>query len=572
MRLNIVKSKNAEQLYIIKSFRKHDGKTSSKIMKKLGSVDSLLPLFDNDRDKVIDWAKDQARIMTEEENNSMMQVSINVSELKRNNLHQQLQFNCGYLFLKKIYHQLAIDDICASISNKYKFQYDLSDILSTLIFTRITDPSSKKSSLDAARSYLEQPTFQLHDIYRSLDILAMNSNKIQAKLYENSLRVVNRNTNILYYDCTNFFFEIEEEKGMRKYGKSKENRPNPIVQMGLFLDGNGFPLALTLFPGNASEQPTLKPLEKRIIKDFHQSKFIVCTDAGIASNENRRFNTLSNRSFIVTQSIKKLKEHIKEWALSPEGWKLEESDKTYNINEIDEDYYSEYIFYKERWINENNLKQRLIVTYSIKYKKYQEKIRNQQIERAQKIVEKNSTETRNLNSPIRFVKEVSVTQYGEVANQKVKSLSYDKVEQEKRYDGFYAVCTTLEDNVKQILKINKYRWHIEDSFRTMKKEFKARPVNLQKDNRIEAHFLTCFIALLIMRILESKLENKFTTEEIINTLRRMQLHKLEGYGYLSSYERTELTDKLHEISQFHTDIEFISNKTMKKILGEVKKH
>lgn len=569
MKLNISKSKNAEQLYICKTIRINKNKTTSKIIKKLGSMASLLPKFDNDREKVIAWGKAQAKIMTEEEKQSVMKVAIEVSEAQRTMPGQQLRYNCGYLFLEKIYHQLGLHDICRDISMRYKFKYDLSDILSALVFTRVTDPSSKKSSFEAAKTYIQQPTFVLHDIYRSLDVLAENSEEIQSRLYENSLNTVNRNTNILYYDCTNFFFEIEEEKGMRRYGKSKEHRPSPIMQMGLFLDGSGFPLAVTVFSGNESEQLSLKPLEKRIIRDFKKSKFIVCTDAGLASTENRRFNTLSNRSFIVTQPLKTLKSHLREWALSPEGW-TDGSGRTYGLDGIDEKLHYDTVFFKERWINENGLEQRMIVTYSVKYRDYQRSIRNKQVERAEHILEDRAIAvTKNPNSPLRFIEETAITKDGEIAEKKIRSLSSEKIRKEMMYDGFYAVCTTLEDDAGSILKVNKYRWHIEDSFRTLKKELRARPANLQLDNRLEAHFLTCFIALMVLRILEDRLKYKFSTEEVIYTLRDMQLHKVEGYGYLSSYKRTDLTDKLHELFGFNTDTEFISNKTMKKILKEV---
>lgn len=572
MKLTISKSKNAEQLYICKSIRINKNKTTSQIAKKLGSMAELLPRFDNDRDKVLAWAKEQAKIMTEEEKASAMKVAIEVSETKKHSLGEQVRLNCGYLFLKKIYHQLGLDRICNEISKNYKFQYDLSSILSILICTRITDPSSKKSSYEAVKSYLEQPSFQLYDIYRSLDVFAKNSEEIQAQLYENSLRIVDRNTDILYYDCTNFFFEIQEEKGMREYGKGKDHKPNPIIQMGLFLDGKGYPLTFTMFPGKANEQPTLKPLEKRILHDFKKSKFVVCTDSGLAGTENRKFNTISNRSFIVTQSLKKLKQYLRDWALSPEGWKTGHHRELYNIEEINEELHQDAVFYKERWIKENGLEQRLIVTYSLKYKNYMQAIRNRQIDRAEKIIERGSScKTRNPNSPTRFLKETSVTTDGEIAEKKVISLDRKRIESEEMYDGFYAVCTTLEDDPLKILKVNKYRWQIEDAFRTMKKEFRARPVNLQLDQRIEAHFLTCFIALLVFRILENRLEYQFSAEEIIHTLRKMQVHKVPGLGYLSSYTRTELTDKLHESFGFHTDTEFISDKTMKKILKEVKK-
>lgn len=566
MRLNIVKSKNAEQLYIIKSFRKEDGKTSSRIVKKLGTMASLLPKHDNNREKVIAWGKEQADLLTKQEASENLSIDISLSETKQNKKGEKKLFQCGYLFPQYIFHQLKLHEMCKEISNKHDINYDLSDILAKLVYTRMLAPNSKLSSFEASKDFVQSPNFELHHIYRALSLLSGYSNEIQAHLYKNSLDIVDRNKGILYYDCTNYFFETEKEKGIRKYGKSKEHRPNPIVQMGLFMDGNGLPLAFSIFPGNESEQPSLKPLEKKIIQDFGISKFVVCTDAGLASTDNRIYNNIQNRSFIVTQSLKNIKSHLKEWALSPLGWKIDNSENEYNIDEINEDDYWDTVFHKERWINENGLEQRLIISFSPKYKSYQRDIRLSQIERAEKNISKGkSSQTRNTNSPSRFIQETAITDDGEIADKKICTLDENKIKDEEMFDGFYAVCTTLEDKISDILQINKQRWQIEAAFRTMKTEFKARPVYLQREERIETHFLTCFIALLILKIIESKLNNKYSAEEIICTLRKMYLHKVKGLGYMSSYERTDLTDDLHNVFGFQTDTEFISVKTMKNI-------
>ena len=528
---------------------------------------SLLPEHDHDREKVIAWAKEQARICTEEENNGTLSLSVDFSEKKQLNSGRQVLFNGGYLFLQKIYYALGLPTICQDIMSRHRFQYNLDEILRNLLYARILSPSSKRSSFEYMKSFLEQPECDLHQIYRALDVLYQESDSIQAALYENSQSLQSRNTSILYYDCTNFFFEIEEERDSCKYGRSKEHRPNPIIQMGLFLDGEGIPLAFTMFEGNKNEQPTLIPLERRIIRDFQLSHFIVCTDAGLASNQNRQFNTLQNRSYVVTQPLKTMKAHLQEWALEPTGWKLEESKKTYDLNTIDEEAYKDRIFFKERWINENGLEQRLIVSYSIKYKRYQQTIRERQVERAEKIVRNGKRgKRRNPNDPERFVETIQLTIDGVIAEQTVKKIDTKRIEHEEAFDGFYAVCTTLEDEVSTILTINRRRWEIEESFRIMKSEFRARPVHLQRDERIKAHFLTCFIALMMYRILEKQLEEQFSVQEIVSTLRSMNLHKIGENGYLPTFTRTELTDALHQNAGFWLDRELISKKSMKKIL------
>lgn len=566
-----MRSKNAEQIYIIKSFRK-DGKSTSKIMKKLGTMAALLPEHDNDREKVIAWAQEQARIMTEADKNDSLSLSVEFSASKQIAMNEKLLFNAGYLFLQKIFYELGLGRICSEISDAREFEFDLTDILAKMVYSRIIHPSSKRSSFSHSLNDLESPKHDLHQVYRALDVLAENSELIQSAVYSNSRKFKDRNTSVLYYDCTNYFFEIEEADGLRQYGLSKEHRPNPIVQMGLFLDGDGIPMAFNIFSGNKNEQPTLIPLEKQIIHDFGLSRFIVCTDAGLASMSNRRFNTLNDRSYVVTQSLKQLKMHLKEWALDCKGWHITNDPKVYDLSRIDDEEYYDAVFFKERWINENGIEQRLIVNYSPKYKAYERSIRERQIERAQKIVDNGaSAKTRNQNSPTRFVREHQVTKDGEIAEHISRTLDNEKIREEECYDGFSAVCTTLDDPASMIVGINKRRWEIETAFRVMKSEFRARPVYVRKDERIKAHFLTCFLALLILRILEKKLGDGYTTEEIISTLRAHSLRKIDGIGYIPAFERTALTDKLHEISGFRTDSEIITEKNMKKIFKASKK-
>ena len=575
MKLTFSKSKNSTSLYIQKSFRKN-GKSTSKIVKKLGTMEELLPQHNNSEDEVIAWGKKIARKMTEEEKRDKDIVLISLSQSKLLEPMKQTSYNGGYLFLQDIFHSLKLDKICRDIQDEYKFEYDLADVLSRLIYSRIIYPSSKLSTFEDSKNFIEQPTFELHDIYRSLDVLTEKCDTIQEFLYENSKKVVNRNTSVLYYDCTNYFFEIEEERGNCRYGKSKEHRPPPIIQMGLLMDGNGFPLSFVIFPGNENEQPSLIPVEKKIIKDFGITKFVVCTDAGLASKENREFNIQKNCSYIVTQSLKKIKKHIKDWALNPEGWSKGDSTGL-DISSVmkaadDGETFEDGIWYKERWINENGIEQRIIVSFSPKHRAYQRYIRSRQIERARKSAESNKkTTAKNPNSPSRFLDEIRYTENGEIADNVEIVVNDGRIAEEEKYDGFYAVCTTLEDDIKDIIEVNKRRWEIEESFRIMKSEFKARPVYLQKDNRIEAHFLTCFIALMFIRILENKTGNKLTIEKLIDTLREYNFYHYEGSGYVPTYTRNDATDILHEAFGFRTDYQINGEKNMKKIIKNTKR-
>ena len=431
---------------------------------------------------------------------------------------------------------------------------------------------------ELSKKFIEQPNFELQHIYRALEVISKENDFIQSELYKNSLKISKRNTGVLYYDCTNYFFEIEEASGLRQYGPSKEHRPNPITQMGLFMDGDGIPLAFNITAGNTNEQITLTPLEEKILKDFELSKFIVCTDAGLASNDNRKFNNKEDRAFITTQSIKKLKKHLKDWALDKKNWSVAGDTKKYDISKLEDTEESKKLnynktFYKKRWITENGLEQALIVTYSLKYKNYQQKIRNAQIERARKAIQNKNIKIDkcNPNDYKRFILKTAVTEDGEVAENKVFTINQKAIAEEEKYDGLYGVCTNLEDNVEEIIKVNHRRWEIEESFRIMKSEFKARPVYLSRNDRIQAHFMTCFIALLIHRLLEKKIEEKYTCEEIINCLREMNLMHIGEEGYIPAYTRTNLTDELHEKYGFRTDYEITTEKKMKKILKNLKK-
>ena len=566
MRLSYSKSKNSTSVYVIKSVYKKGG-SSTKVVEKLGTIEELSKKLKGE--DPIRWAEEYVKELNRKEKEASRDVLVKYSPTKIIDRDEQRSYNCGYLFLQKIYHELRLDVICEKISAKYKFEYNLHSILSRLVYGRIIFPSSKLTTYQLSEKFIEQPDFELHQIYRSLEVIAKETDYIQEEIYANSLQISKRNTGLLYYDCTNYFFEIEQEEGLKQYGYGKDHKPNPLVQMGLFMDGDGVPLAFSITKGNMNEQITLKPLEKKILEDFNLSKFIVCTDAGLASTANRKFNTKGDRAFITTQSVKKLKSHLKEWALDPNGWKCDGENKTFNINELDDEKHKETTFYKERWINEDGLEQKLIITYSLKYKNYQRKIRDRQIERAKKLINSNPTKLKkaNQNDYKRFILKQQFTKDGEIAEKKTYSIDKDLIIKEETFDGFYGVCTNLEDGATDIIKINHRRWEIEECFRIMKSEFKARPVYLKNDDRIEAHFTTCFISLIIYRYLEKRLNEQFTYHEIITGLREMNLYRVDNEGYIPTYTRTDFTDALHDSFGFRTDYQIVNTKKMKYILS-----
>ncbi len=576
MRLGVSKSKNTINYYIIKDYTKN-GKRSTKHVERIGNLEEVKKMAGDIDYKV--WLKDYVKNYNEEHcKKEIITIKKNNKKIIDSNVNNK--FNVGYLFLEKLYNQLNIKNICDSISDKYKFQFDLNEILSYLVYARIIYPSSKLETFKQCQNFIEQPKFKLHDEYRALSYIAKNMDFIQEQLFNNSKNVIKRNSSVIYYDCTNYFFDIDNEDDLRKYGISKEHRPNPIVGMGLFMDGDGLPLSCNIYPGNQNEQKTLIPEETKIINNFklESTKMILCTDAGLTSDEIKKFNIKDNRGFVITQSLKKLKDEYKEQVFDKSKWRIPNDLKNvYNLEDIENDdslkeKYYETLFYKIIQTETKSVKQDLIVTFCFKYFDYNRNIRNNQIERAKKSIETNNVtrKGKSQNDYRRFIDSLNSTDNGEIAENTTYSINEDLIKEEAKYDGYYALTTNLVSDVNEIFKIVKGRWEIEESFRIMKSDFLARPVNLSREDRIKAHFMTCFISLFIYRLLEKKLNYKYTPFQILDTLRNMIVFESKGDGYIPGYVRNNITDDLHEAFNFRTDYEINTYKDIKKIFQSLK--
>lgn len=589
-RLKITQSKNSESFYVIDDFTDPQSKKRSTfIVERLGSLNSLKDKYNTDsRDKVLSILSsyvDELRLI-DKENRAL--ISIALSPAKLISPDDERLYNIGYLYPRNILSSLGIRNICSQIQNHRKFQFDLNKILCDLVCTRIIYPGSKRSSYKDAHHFLDVPSYELEDIYRSLPVMADERYFIESELYKNSKTVCKRNTSILYYDCTNFYFEIEEEDDFCRYGKNKENRPNPIVQYGLFMDTNGLPIADITFEGNKNEQFSLRELEKQIEEDFQFSKFIVCADAGLNGWENKIYNDKKDHgAYIVTQPIKKLKKNLREWAVNPEGWKLMGRHESYDISQLGNTVMidgkqcqtNKLVFYKDRWekISKKSkltngkytLEEHIIVSYSTKYREYQKHIRNKKLERAKKMLKSpGKIGTSNPRDPRYYIKKIASTKQGEVAEETYYSIDEEKIAEDMKYDGFYAVATDLEDeDLSLIIKANRQRWEIEESFEIMKSELKTRPMHVKRKDAINGHLLICFIALLVYRILEKEyLKEKYTCREIIDTLRGLNITHLGGNNYIPSFKRTEMIDELAEIFGFQPSREVLTQKYLKKFL------
>lgn len=587
MKLTVSRSKNAESYYVQKSYRTDSGKSSTRTVERLGTIEEVKARFGEEN--TMEAVKAYVRELTKADREQSRDVIVKLSQGKMIRKGEQRCFNGGYLFLQKVYHELGLDRICKKLEKKHKNKYDLDGILSTLLYTRILYPGSKLSSLEDAKRFIEQPEADIHQVYRALSLLAGESDDIQAAVYKNSLKLAPRQDKVIYYDCTNYYFESEEENGLRQYGHSKENRPNPIVQMGLFTDMDGIPLAFCINPGNTAETTTLKPLEDKLKDKFGLSKVVVCTDGGLASYENRKNDHVGERAFITVQSLKKLEGHLQDWATGTKGWRTVLFDGTgnprlsedeYDLAELDPKQYADSLFCRERWITVGKkgreLEQRLIVTFSFKYREYLRHVREKQVARAESIIRRGAAgkQGKSQNDPKRFIKNESCTADGELAQYNSYSLNQEMIDQESRFDGFYGICTDLDDDAPAIIRTNGGRWIIEDCFRITKTDFEARPVYLQRDDRIKAHFLTCFLALILYKYLAKKVNRggcHFSPDEIISTLRDMNFVSVAGEGYIPTYTKTDLTNNLHGSAGFRTDTQIVSKQRMKAIISLTKK-
>lgn len=582
MRISTSRSKNTIIYYIIKDYTKNK-KRSTVIIDKIGNTEKVKELAKTENISIELWLKNYLDQYKQEHCSEKEKINIVKDTNKLIPKNQNKLFNVGYLFLKDIYYDLKLNEICEEISEKYKFKFDLNEVLSRLVYSRIIYPSSKLKTHTLSKNFIEPSDIDLNNMYRSLAYLTKETDLIQEKLFENSLNILDRNSKVIYFDCTNYYFEIPNENEFQKYGINKQHQPSPQVGMGLFMDGDGIPLAFNIYPGNENETKQLIPTQNKIINNFKlpDSKLILCTDSAMCTDEIKKENVKNGRGFVITQSLKKMKKEYVDIALDPAEWRISSDRKNlYNIEDIQKDEelikkYKDTLFYKIINSETKSVKQDIIVTFSLKYKEYHNSLRQNQIERAERKIQNNKGKKIemkvNQNDFKRFISETSSTKDGEVAEVYNYDINKNLIAEESKFDGFYGLSTNLIDDIEVILKVAKGRWEIEESFRIMKTDFKARPVHLSTKERIEGHFLTCYLSLLIYRILEKKLNENYTTTQILDTIRNMNVLENTGTGYIPAYKRTDLTDELHDKFKFRTDTELISYKNIKKILEQLEK-
>lgn len=596
--------------YIQQGFR-NGKKTTTKNIKRLGKHSELLLITDNP----LEYAKNEVKKMNEEYRSGRSEFIVTMDFNERipstdSPCSNSTSLNIGYLYLKDIYAKLNLSDFFKSVSSDRKITYDCNKICQFLTYARILDPASKYGTYDKLDTYYEKPQVEYQHMIRFLDILDRNSDKYLKHLFDNSENIVKRDTSVMYYDCTNYFFETEKPDeeivdevtgeiilGLRQFGISKENKTSPIVEMGLIMDSRGIPISMCIHPGNTNEQLTAVPLEKEVIKMTGNKRFIYCADAGLGSYNIRKFNDMGGRAYIVTQSVKKLGQEIKDIVFNDSNYRLLSNDDAITLKEMrtfnkkdannlslyndfaykvipantamDTGLYEEKVYKNGRTKKvktKGTLHQYIIVTFSRKMMEYQRTIRERQLERAKKLLRLKDPEKikKGPNDIRRFLKNTS----SDTANY---VLDMDKIHEEEKYDGFYAVATNLDDSAKDILAVAQNRYKIEDCFRIMKTNFDARPVFLRKPERIRAHFLICYTALLIYRLMECKLDDNLThvtTSNLIKTLRNMNVVNMDDMYYKSIYSGSQALDALERCFELQLNRKYYRpsdlNKTVKK--------
>lgn len=603
MHLSPAKPQEGKIYYIAKSFRNERGISTKKNMFRLGTLDEI-----RRREGVSDawqWAQEELARRNEEERIGRQKLKIELSPSKRINTGECVKYSGGDLMLIPFYNALGLPQICREIQTDTRTEYSLNEILESLVVSRILYPCSKKGAYELNKKRIRPTSFGLEDIYRALSLLSSHIDDIQARVWSNSQKITDRNTRIIYYDCTNYYFEIEDNDkdfvdkqtgeyipGLRKRGKSKENRPNPIVQMGMLMDGDGMPLSFIIFPGNESEQPSLQKIEEMVANKFGLNEFIISTDAGLGSENNRRYNMTEGREYITVQSLPSLPKADQDMALAPEGWRIAFRDsalppidpfnperKIFNLSEIDLDAERHTRFYKEIIVDKcmdgdksTARQERVIVTYSHDFALYLRHKREERISSAQKIVNRRQTKSRqSQQDPRRYVATEYITKEGIKATNVKMALDQKAITADQRFDGFYAYGTSLDDDAADVLRARSFHHEIEHLFRTTKTFLEARPVHLQRQDRIRSHFLICFLAMVIIKILQKKLHMpELTIDQLILTLRSIEFDYFKSIGYRPLFERNEITDRLQQIAEITIDTEIVETKRMNKLYRNIK--
>jgi transposase len=610
--------KSKDPTYFIQIGIRNGKKTTTKNIKRIGKHSELLLITPDP----LAYAQEQVLKFNQEYNEGRVDMSFKVDlneKLTATNdtASKSALLNIGYFILQKIYHNLRVKDFFNNLQTSSKITFDCDTINRFLSFARILAPKSKLGTFDRLGSYYEQPSFEYHQLLRFMDILEENYDGYLEHLFLNSGNIVKRNTSVCYFDCTNYYFESEDEddeyvdeatgeilKGLRRYGPSKEHRPNPIVQMGLFMDGNGIPISMCINPGSDNEQKCAIPLEEKITKMFKNKQFIYCADAGLGSLNIRKYNSMGGRAFIVTQSIKKLSDKLQYAVFNDYDYQRLSNDAPITIKHMKEfdrfkkdniPLYNDIIYkildadsavdvglYEEKVFKNGKskmvkskavLKQKIIVTFSRKMMEYQRNIRNAQIERAKNILNTRNVEDikKGPHDVTRFIKRTSLGKDAEKASDHY-SLNQSVIEEEEKYDGYYAVATNLEDDAKAILEVNSKRYKIEDCFRVLKTNFNARPVYHRNRNRIIAHFMICYTALLIYRLLENKLDqygSHYTTEEILETLQNMNIMNTQDAFYTATYNGSQVCTSLNGVFDLGLDKKYYLPKELNKKIKKI---
>lgn len=556
-------------LSINESYRDPVSKTNkNRSVMKIGYLDDLAGKYD---DPVAHFKALAVKMTEENESQNIMTLKIDTATHMDKN--EDNVKNLGYIILSKIYHELEIDKYLLSRQRSAKFRYNTNSIMQLLVFARIIYPGSKLFAFNCKEAFFERFDFKLEEVYRSLSFFNEHKEALQLWMHERVLKKYSRDTSLVYYDLTNYYFETDQQDGFRMKGVCKEHRPDPIVQMGLFMDRNGIPVSYKLFAGNEADCMTLRPMISETARNYSLGRIIVVADKGVISSDNIWYTLSARNGYVFSYSVRKSDKAFKDYVLDQDGYRWNK-DKTFKIKSRLEPRTIKVTSSRGGKICKQ-VEEKQVIVYSDKYAEKARHDREQAVQKAKDLIKNPSRYDRAASyGAAKYIKNLVFDKdTGEVMEDAKNLLVFDeeKLKDEAVYDGYYAIVTSeIDMGDNEILDIYHGLWEIEETFKITKSTLETRPVYVSLKDHIEAHFLTCFIALVLVRLLEFKLDGKFTTEEIISSLKKYNCSLTEQNLYMFTHYSDVICD-IEKMLGMDLGLKYAPLKDIKNKLGKVKK-
>jgi len=536
-------------------------------VKKLGYLDELMKDYPDPIahfNEVVAEMNSQAKTA----DNAMVTISIN----KAQRVESDARKNFGYVALSAIYHELEIHRFMANRQQSLKVEYNINSIMRLLVFARMTSPGSKKKAYDEREWFFERSDFESMDMYRALSKISKFRDALQVWMHERIVASYGRDTSVVYYDVTNYYFEIDEQDDLRKKGVSKEHRPDPIVQMGLLLDNSGIPMAYQLFPGNANDCTTVLPIIKRVRKDYRPGQTIVVSDKGLNSQKNAYYLANRRGGYVFSQTVRGGTAELKRYVLNPNGYKHDDANPGYKRKS--RQHTREVKFEDDnKHVIKARIAEKQVVVYSPEYDRRAKADRAQAVRKARAII-KNPRDFNKQNTygAAKYVRQIVYDEKsGEIIEAKSTLTFNDELlAEEEKYDGYYVIVTNKHSYSDQWV-IDTYHelWRIEETFKVTKSDLEVRPIYLSRQDRIEAHFLICYVSLVIIRLLQKRMNNTFSSSKILDSLSKTCCSHLKDNIHLFDYS-DDVTRQIGSLLDIDFDQKFRTRAEIKNIFSRVK--